>query len=56
MELDTLYRSSEQQLNRVLQEAGGVAVDTAVTAELIKDAKRLPELRVRSLQPLTSTC
>lgn len=46
MELDTMYRSSENQLSRALHEASGTIVNTAQLAELVKDAKRLPELRV----------
>lgn len=46
MELDNLYRSSEQQLTRAVHEASETTVDTANLAELVKDAKRLPELRV----------
>ena len=47
MELDTSYRWSEQQLTPAQQENSRQAVDTSQHAELIKDAKRLPELRVR---------
>lgn len=46
VELDTLYRSSEQQLTRALHETSETTVDTANLTELVKDAKRLPELRV----------
>lgn len=41
-----MYRSSEQQLTRALHETSGTIVDTAQLTELVKDAKRLPELRV----------
>ena len=47
MELDTSYRWSEQQLMPAQQESSRQAVDTTQHTELIKDAKRLPELRVR---------
>lgn len=46
VELDTLYRSSEHQLSKAVQETSGTTVDTANLTELVKDAKRLPELRV----------
>ena len=45
-ELDTLHRSSEQQLKKV-EQGGKPAINTAEPAELIKEAKKLPELRVR---------
>lgn len=46
LELDSLYRSSEQQLTKASHEASETTVDTTSLAELVKDAKRLPELRV----------
>ena len=46
-ELDTLYRSCEDQLRQVLCEtSAGSGVDTTLITGLIKDAKLLPELRV----------
>ena len=47
MELDTCYRWSEQQLSRSQQEGSGRSLDTTQHAELTKDAKKLPEFRVR---------
>lgn len=45
-ELDTLYRSSEQQLKKA-EQGEKPAIDTAQLAGLVRDAKQLPELRVR---------
>ena len=47
MELETSYRWSEQQLTTAQQEGSRQALDPTQHSELIKDAKRLPELRVR---------
>ncbi len=45
-ELDALYRSSEQQLKKA-EQGRKPAINTDQPAELIKDAKKLPDLRVR---------
>ena len=41
-----MYKSSEQQLNQIIQETSREERDNSQTAELIKEAKRLHELRV----------
>ena len=54
LELSTLYKSSEQQLQRASQEGAGASIDTAQPAELIKTAKKLLEHRVSHSQQLTA--
>ena len=55
VEMETLYRVSEEQLKKAIQEKAEPDVDLAQPAALVKDAKKLPELRV-STGYTTCTC